>query len=155
MNQKYQRSNPQSMLTDSDVLDIRAAYANSNASVAEIADLYGIDNKTVRSIVERRSWKHVPEPKAINGGMQEVYPDGRIRSKASNDFLTMETRSNGETVVRLTTKNGKRTRTPVAYLVAKAFIAPNLRSTAAVNVIGDEGDFHFTNLQVNGKKASI
>lgn len=151
MQQKYMRYSEQSMLTDSDVLDMRSAFATGSVTAEELADLYGINRSTAERIVTGKTWTHVPSPRQINRGKYEVYPDGRIRSISNNQFLTTRFKD-GQEVVELRA-NGKREVTPVSYLVARAFISPNLRSTKSIRFIGDSSDNHFTNIAVGSSSS--
>lgn len=151
MQTNYIRASKQTMLTDSDVLDMRDAAAVGNVTSSEVAALYGIDPTTAARAIDGRSWSHVPSPKAIYNGKYSVYPDGRIRSNASKSFLTPRTGKDGTPTVQLTI-NGSRETTSVAYLVAKAFISPSLRATSKISFISGQTDTHFTNLAVGSSK---
>lgn len=151
MQTNYVRASKQAMLTDSDILDMRDAAAVGNVTAAEVAALYGINPSTAARAMAGRSWSHVPSPRPIYKGKYSVYPDGRIRSNANKQFLTPRTGKDGIPTVQLTV-NGSRETTSVAYLVAKAFISPSLRSTAKISFIGDTSDTHFTNLSVRTSK---
>lgn len=48
-------------LTAADVVAIRARFVAGNITCAQLAREYGVDFKTISSIVQRRSWKHLPE----------------------------------------------------------------------------------------------
>lgn len=48
-----------SVLTEQAVRDIRETYAKGGISQAAIAKKYGVDSRTIGSVVNRRSWKHV------------------------------------------------------------------------------------------------
>ena len=58
--------NGRARLTETAVLDIRLRFANRTGSRSdafdELAQAYGISTGTVRSIVYRQSWKHLPSP---------------------------------------------------------------------------------------------
>lgn len=145
--QTYSRYSEQSMLTDSDVMDIRVAHAKGNVTGVEIADLYGINRSTAERIIRNESWTHVPMPKSINRGKYMIYADGRIFSTSQGKFLIPRER-NGQLVVELRA-NDKRQTVSVAYLVAKNFIDSTIRSQKAVMVEGqDPADVHFTKISV-------
>jgi len=52
------------VLTESDVVNIRALYRPSGAIhdglVSALAERYGVTTETIRNIAKRRTWKHVP-----------------------------------------------------------------------------------------------
>lgn len=49
-------------LTEEQVVAIRAAHAAGNRTYKGLAYEYGVALMTVRGIVLRRTWTHVPEP---------------------------------------------------------------------------------------------
>ncbi len=46
-------------LTEAAVRDIRAQHATGKASVAQLAQLFEVHENTLRSVVQRKTWKHV------------------------------------------------------------------------------------------------
>ena len=140
----YMRYSAQSGMTDTDILDIRNLVADENKSFTEVADIYGINRRTVSRIVNNTYWSHVPQPTTLSKLPNYViYPDGRVYSKHTNKFLSTESR-NGSTVnVKI---KGKRYN--VAELVANAFINRKLDSSKIGFVNGDPTDVHFTNLKL-------
>jgi DNA-binding MarR family transcriptional regulator len=46
-------------VTSNQVLLIRKLYAKGSVTQAELADRFGISTSTVKSILARRSWKHI------------------------------------------------------------------------------------------------
>jgi hypothetical protein len=149
---KYVRYSSQSNLRDTDVIDMREKYRSSNASIQEIAELFGVNRSTVERIISHRTWSHIPSPTTIKNGRYSVYPDGRIWSTASKKFLTPRTTASGIPQVQLSTPTGKET-VPVALLVAKTFISPNVRSMSSIAYANaDTMDTHFINLSVKTKK---
>jgi hypothetical protein len=46
-------------LTEQDVLEIRALYADKKYNQYELASMYGIDQTNVSLIVRRKKWKHI------------------------------------------------------------------------------------------------
>lgn len=53
--------NPNSILTDADVISIR----NSTATRHELAIQYGVSHSAICRIVARKSWKHIPGPRDV------------------------------------------------------------------------------------------
>lgn len=51
--------NPQSKLTEDEVVKIRAMYAAGDYSHARLGKLFGISESQIRSIVNGKKWKHV------------------------------------------------------------------------------------------------
>jgi len=49
----------QAVLTEEDVVGIRAAYASGSTTMVDLAKLHGCDWTTIRSVVNRRTWKHL------------------------------------------------------------------------------------------------
>lgn len=52
-------NNPQSKLTDTDVIDILTRYSNKEATQAELARQYNVSRYTINAIVLNKSWKHI------------------------------------------------------------------------------------------------
>lgn len=55
-------SHPMAVLTESQVLDIRADYAERRATQQALADKYGVDRTTIGLIVRGEHWSSVPGP---------------------------------------------------------------------------------------------
>lgn len=53
------RSNGQSKLTATQVLQIRALYANGNITFKAIAELYSMNPQSISNIINRKKWKHI------------------------------------------------------------------------------------------------
>lgn len=138
----YLRSSSQSGLSDSEILDMRDLATRQGLTATDIASRYGIDRTTAGRIITGRTWSHVPAPKTVKG--YEVYPDGRIFSKASNTFLKTFARA-GQAFVDITVK-GKREKVAVATLVAKAFLGTKSSNIAFID--GNPSNTHFTNLKI-------
>lgn len=112
----YTKTSSRSGLTGSDVLDIRRLYSEGYTDSA-IADEFGIHRKTVYNIVNRKTWQSVPNPRSVRGfSGYEVYPDGRVFSKAANTFVSPIQRASGP-AVRIRTSGGRRTTVPVSTLL--------------------------------------
>lgn len=110
----------QSNLTASDVLDIRYMHDVEGYNDAELSRTFGITRKAVYNIVMRKSWKQVPTPVTVRGfGNYTIYPDGRVLSKTTGEFLMEMYRTSG-VVVRLRSAKGVRTTVPVSMLLKKA-----------------------------------
>lgn len=101
-------------LSQSDVLDIRrlASRGHSNSRIAEDFD---ISPTTVYDIVNKRTWGSLPNPKVIYSNY-EIYPDGRVWSRSSSNFLSQNSSGN----VRLTVK-GEKVMKSVNKLVSQYF----------------------------------
>jgi len=146
---KYRRFSTQTALRDSDVLDIRKLLAE-NYTETSIAQKFGIARKTVYNIAQGKTWTHVPAPKAVRGfPSYTVYPDGRVWSVASNQFMATKTRVTGERFVDLRS-SGKRQSMPVSLLVARAFL--NSRSSIVNYIDDDRSNAHVSNLSVGSKR---
>lgn len=52
--------NGNALLDEARVLEIRSRYATSPAPYSQLSKEYGIAASTVRAVVNRKSWKHVP-----------------------------------------------------------------------------------------------
>lgn len=51
--------NGTSVLTETDVIELRAAYDNSSESVSELAHRFGVSRQTVTKIGRRHAWTHI------------------------------------------------------------------------------------------------
>ena len=47
-------------LTDKDVLEIRATYADGGVTQRKLADKYGVDKANIFRIIHRQKWAHLP-----------------------------------------------------------------------------------------------
>ena len=142
MTKNYTHFSKRSLITENDVLTIRRV-ANKS-SVREIAANYDIPKSTVHDIITRKTWNHVPNPVTIYKNYS-IYPDGRVWSNKSNQFMTQKLNREGVVTVELSV-NGTRKTISVATLVAKAF--HNSKSTKLSYVDGDKTNVHFTNITV-------
>lgn len=52
-------SNPGARLSEADVLHIRAMHADGQWDAADLSESFGITRKTVYSIVNRKTWRHI------------------------------------------------------------------------------------------------
>lgn len=119
-NFNFNKPSPRSGLTASDILDIRRLHDEEDYNDARLSRLFSVSRKTVYNIVNRKTWADVPQPSRARGFKNyTVYPDGRIYSEISGEFLTHIKRMSGS-VVRLT-NNGVRHTVPVASLIQKTF----------------------------------
>ena len=110
-----------SALTGSKVLDIRRLHDVENYNDAQLARQFGVSRKAIYNIVERKTWSDVPEPTTVRGFRDYiVYPDGRVLSKATGEFISTIERASGP-AVRIRTSNGTRTTVAVSDLVQKGF----------------------------------
>jgi hypothetical protein len=71
-------ANAHAVLTASDVLTIRAAYRNREATMTELGRRYGVNHGTVRHIVEGTTWAHLTGGTPIRKGQRRF---GRPRAK--------------------------------------------------------------------------
>lgn len=116
----YTNRSNQSNLTGSDVLDIRRLHDKEGYNDAQLARQFGVSRKAIYNIVERNTWKDVPDPVAVRGFTgYSVYPDGRVFSESRRSFLSTIQRSSGA-AVRITAKNGTRQTVAVSTLLQKA-----------------------------------
>ena len=117
----FRNTSNQSALTASDVLDIRHLHDDNGVNDAQLARQYGVSRKAIYNIVNRKTWTSVPTPTSVRGfSGYSVYPDGRVLSKATGEFLSTINRASGP-AVRLRQANGRRTTVPVASLINKGF----------------------------------
>jgi hypothetical protein len=142
----YTRYSSQASLSDSTVLDIRAAGRAKGATSTSIGQRFGIDRTTAARILTYRTWGHVPSP--ISYGKYSVYPDGRVYSTASGRFLKQTRGSDGQNYVQITV-NGASGRVSTASLVAKTFLKTKSKNISFRN--GNRSDAHFTNLKIATK----
>lgn len=144
----YRRNSSHSILNDSTVADIRMM-ALRGESTAEIARTTGVHRKTVYNILEGNTWSHVPTPvRAYGFPNYLVFPDGRVYSPTSDQFITATPRSNGEPVVRIKNSSGKRVTTPVSTLVARGYHGTRARKPQVTYVDGNPSNTHFTNIEL-------
>lgn len=145
---KYRKYSNHSLLNDSKVSEIRLM-AMRGHNQSNIAKTFGIHRKTVYNILERNTWDHVPEPVRSAGFPNYlVFPDGRIYSSVTDQFITPNIRSNGERVVRIQNSKGKRVVTPVATLVARGYLGSRSQKPKIVYRDGNPRNTHFTNIQL-------
>lgn len=142
MSKSYFQHSPRSGLSDSDVLDIRAASATS--SIRQIAKYMDVPKSTVHDIISGKTWSHVPNPVLVHKNYS-VFPDGRVWSNKTNQFLIKKLNKDGTLTVDITINGTKKT-TTVAALIAKAFY--NSKSTKLTYVDGDKTNVHFTNITI-------
>jgi hypothetical protein len=55
----YGSSHPQSKLTEQDVLEIRALYAEGNDTYKTLAQKFNVSSGLIGHVVTRRNWKHI------------------------------------------------------------------------------------------------
>jgi DNA-binding XRE family transcriptional regulator len=116
----YNQISKQSNLTGSDVLDIRRLHDEDGLNDAQLARQFSVSRKAIYNIVERNTWKDVPDPALVRGFTgYSVYPDGRVFSNIRRSFLTPIQRSTGE-AVRITAKDGSRKTVSVSTLLKQA-----------------------------------
>lgn len=143
---QYRKTSSHSGLTDSQVADIRLM-AMRGIPQTEIANAVGIHRKTVYNIVERNTWNHVPDPVRAYGYPDYlVFPDGRVYSSVSDQFITSRTRADGEKVVRIRNSSGVRVTTPVSTLVARGYLGTRSRNPNVTYRDGNPSNTHFTNI---------
>lgn len=117
----YSATSNQSSLTASDILDIRRMHDVEGFNDAQLSREFGITRKAVYNIVERKTWKAVPAPTTVRGyGQYIVYPDGRVLSKSTGDFITSIARTSGPAVRIRAGRSSTRTTVPVATLMQRA-----------------------------------
>ena len=51
--------NPNSKLTEADVINIRAIARYCDITAKRIAEIYGLEHSTITKVIRRSSWKHV------------------------------------------------------------------------------------------------
>lgn len=144
----YRKNSSHSILNDSKVADIRLM-AMRGLSQTEIAETVGIHRKTVYNILQNNTWNHVPEPVRPYGYPNYlVFPDGRVYSPTSDQFVSTKVRADGERVVRIKNSRGQRVTTPVSALVARGYLGVRSNSTRIRYLDGNPGNTHFTNIGV-------
>lgn len=118
----------QSRLTASDVLDIRRLASETDESgnrVYNDADLsreFGVSRKAIYNIRNRYTWNHVPEPRSIRAASGYVaFPDGRIMSKSTGNFIKVDARNGRTPTVRLTGSSGRRVSMNVQDILTNTF----------------------------------
>lgn len=117
----YSAQSSQSGLTASDILDIRRLHDVEGYNDAELSRQFGVTRKAIYKIVNRFSWDSVPVPTTVRGfGNYIVYPDGRVQSKATGDFITEIARASGPAVRIRQGRSATRTTVPVATLLKRA-----------------------------------
>lgn len=142
----YRINSNQSVLTDSMVSDIRLMLLNGK-NHTEIGREVGIHRKTVYNIDHNNTWNHVPQPVRAYGYPDYlVFPDGRVYSPSTNQFLSKSIRRNGEPTVRVRTSSGKRVTTPVSTLIARGYLGSRARKPNVKYVDGNPSNSHFTNI---------
>ena len=52
-------NNPNSKLTDADVLDIRRLYADGGVTYRSLSEYYGVDHTLIYQVVRRKRWTHI------------------------------------------------------------------------------------------------
>jgi hypothetical protein len=143
MSRNYVKYSSRSMLSDSDVIDIRRdADSAENFSVRELAAKHAVPKSTVHDILTGKTWSHVPNPVTVYKNYS-IFPDGRVWSNKTSKFLQAKMAKSGTLSVELQV-NGTRQTVPVASLVAKAFLGK--KSTKLSFVDGDSTNVHFTNI---------
>lgn len=119
----FRKTSNQSTLTASDVLDIRRLHDTEGFNDAHLARIYNVSRKAIYNIVERKTWATVPNPVSVRGfSGYSVFPDGRVMSKATGEFLRTIERASGP-AVRLRQANGSRKTIAVESLVSSGFKA--------------------------------
>lgn len=145
---KYRKSSSHSVLNDSKVADIRLM-AMRGLTQSEIADRVGVHRKTVYNILQNNTWNHVPEPvRAYGYPSYLVFPDGRVYSAVSDQFVSTRVRSDGEKVVRIKNSRGQRVTTSVANLVARGYLGVRSNTPRVSFRDGNPSNTHFTNIKV-------
>jgi hypothetical protein len=115
----------------------------------QIAEQVGVHRKTVYDIVERNTWNHVPDPVRAYGYPDYlVFPDGRIYSSVSDQFITARQRSDGEQTVRIRNSRGQRVTTTVSALVARGYLGTRSRNPNVTYRDGNPSNTHFTNISL-------
>ena len=142
---RYLRNSPHSSLTDSKVMDMHRMF-REGLNDTQIADRLNVHRKTVYNVRQGNTWAHVPRPVTVRGWQNyEIYPDGRIWSRATKRFLSPRKRRDGELVVEL--RSGSKRRTlPVSNLVAKAFLKGRNKNVNYLD--GNPSNVHYTNLSL-------
>jgi hypothetical protein len=119
----FRNTSTQSSLTASDVLDIRRLHDNEGFNDAHLGRIFNVSRKAIYNIVNRKTWTQVPNPVSVRGyGNYSVYPDGRVLSKATGEFLSTIHRTSGP-AVRLRKANGSRTTVAIESLLRTGFKA--------------------------------
>lgn len=117
----FSKASNQSRLTGSDVLDIRRLHDINDFNDAQLSRLYGVCRKSIYNIVNRKSWRQVPNPVSIKGFRNyTIFPDGRVFSNTTETFMTEITRNSGP-AVRITTTRGMRETVSVSSLLRRGF----------------------------------
>lgn len=142
----YRQNSTRSTLTDSNVLDIRRL--SGQVSERQLATQFNIHRKTVYNIANNKTWRHVPQPKTITSFKNyTIYPDGRVWSNASNQFMKQTQRASGENTVKL--RNGSQSKTfAVSELVARAFLGTRKRNLQIQYADGNPSNNHFQNIVI-------
>jgi predicted transcriptional regulator len=99
-----------------DVIDIRRLRA-TGSTTAEIAEFYGVTQRTVQRVLTGEIWSSVPADKPLKGfnGRYEVTADGRIWSNVKKDYVVTT-----KGTVRLT-NSGKKTTLEIADILKSHF----------------------------------
>lgn len=142
MTKNYTQFSKRSLISERDVLAIRERFHTLGYSVRQIASNLNLAKSTVHDIITGKTWSHVPNPVTVYKNYN-VYPDGRVWSNRSNQFMTQKLNKEGVITVELTI-NGNRKTVSVASLVARAF--HNSKSTKLSYADGDKTNVHFTNI---------
>jgi hypothetical protein len=105
-------------LSARDVIDIRRLHSLGE-STAQMAESYGVTQRTIQRIITGEIWSSIPEDKTLKGynGNYEVTADGRIWSNTKRDYLDVR---NG--AVRLT-HSGKKTTLDITDIMKTYFAA--------------------------------
>ena len=144
----YKRNSSRSLLNDSIVADIRLM-AMRGTNQTEIARSVGVHRKTVYDILEHNTWNHVPEPVRAYGYPDDlIFPDGRVYSSASDQFLSPRVRRDGEQVVRVKNSRGQRVTTPVSTLLARGYLGSRSLMLQITYRDVNPANTHFTNIQL-------
>jgi hypothetical protein len=142
----YRINSSHSILNDSKVADIRMM-ALRGETTSQIARTTGVHRKTVYNILEGNTWAHVPTPVRAYGYPDYlVFPDGRVYSSTSDQFIAASQRSNGSPVVRIKNSGGKRVTTPVSTLIARGYHGTRAHKPQVTYVDGNPANTHFTNI---------
>lgn len=140
MTRNYTQHSKRSGVSERDVLDIRSL--STTRSVRQIASDLNIPKSTVHDIITGKTWSHVPEPVTVYKNYS-IYPDGRVKSIKSGQYMSTKMNREGIITVELTV-NGSRKTISVAALVAKAFL--NSKSSKLRYADEDKTNVHFTNI---------
>jgi uncharacterized protein YjcR len=54
-------NHPYAKLTESDVIAIRARYAEGGVTYKKLGEQYGVSGSAIARVVRRENWKHIPK----------------------------------------------------------------------------------------------